>query len=589
MRSAKGLVWLSSTAIWALAGCGARPNAPLLPAQARLVSRSAVVRASVECAASDCTRLGQRYADGQGVTQDFAHAAALYQKGSAAGDARACSLLGVHYQWGRGVTQNLARAASLYERGCQAGDADGCADLGAFYEKGWRVPRDPARAAALYAQSCRQGSASGCMRLGRMHTNQHADASLDYARAIALSKPACDAGGSSACLTLADASKAASARAETGGLAELGLRSSSSPSEPPRDVPGIALLYGQVCNAGNVLGCTGLGALDVADRGEPDAAAPLFTRACDAGDARACTWLGMLYERGFGVAQDVPRALALLARGCDVGDAQGCTDLGAIYDAGEEAPEDALRAFMLFTRGCDGGAETACFNLGMSYLNGAGTARSAERAAERFEQGCDGGEARACTSLAQLFESGEGVARSRDRALAFYRRGCDGQDPAGCESLGNQDDLPEGLGGIAIIEAGIFRAAPHEHEAAAAPDTALGSVNILGTKYPTLVTASSTVPARLGTLFGFGWTIADGPSGQVLPVRTVVTHPRLTNPKTGKSTTVDAWDDTGQVGFPHLAGWSFEAPWELVRGTWTIQVVYRSRTLLEHEFVIVKP
>lgn len=53
-------------------------------------------------------------------------------------------------------------------------------------------------------------------------------------------------------------------------------------------------------------------------------AAPLYQKACDAGDALGCSGIGFSYEVGRGVVKDVARALTLYQKACDGGDTYGC-------------------------------------------------------------------------------------------------------------------------------------------------------------------------------------------------------------------------------------------------------------------------
>ena len=66
------------------------------------------------------------------------------------------------YGTGQGVTQDLARAATLYQQACDGGDMWGCINLGAMYGTGEGVTRDPARAIRLYQQACDGGQKWGC-------------------------------------------------------------------------------------------------------------------------------------------------------------------------------------------------------------------------------------------------------------------------------------------------------------------------------------------------------------------------------------------------------------------------------------------
>ena len=54
------------------------------------------------------------------------------------------------YLLGEGVPQDLARAAALFERACVGGVMVGCTNLGRMYGVGAGVPEDSARASDLY-------------------------------------------------------------------------------------------------------------------------------------------------------------------------------------------------------------------------------------------------------------------------------------------------------------------------------------------------------------------------------------------------------------------------------------------------------
>jgi len=71
-------------------------------------------------------RYRDRYRDGEGIPQDFARVASLYEQACDGGDMRGCTNLGNMYQAGDGITQDLSRAASLYERACDGGWRPAC-------------------------------------------------------------------------------------------------------------------------------------------------------------------------------------------------------------------------------------------------------------------------------------------------------------------------------------------------------------------------------------------------------------------------------------------------------------------------------
>src|SRR3990172_10492991 len=104
--------------------------------------------------AGDCRLLGLRHADGIGVKQDEAAAAAFFR-----------------------------RARDLSQRDCDRGDAEGCMGLAILYQEGWGVPRDRARAIALYQGACDRGRAGARLFLGMAHEQRRERG--DVSRAVA--------------------------------------------------------------------------------------------------------------------------------------------------------------------------------------------------------------------------------------------------------------------------------------------------------------------------------------------------------------------------------------------------------------------
>jgi TonB family protein len=119
------------------------------------------------------------YQNGEGVTQDLARTAGLFQQACDGGMVEGCYNLGVLYHSGEGVTQDLARAIILYQQGCDGGFAQGCSNLGLLYYNGEGVTQDLARAASLFQQACDGGESVGCSNLGVMYAT--ADSLFDLA------------------------------------------------------------------------------------------------------------------------------------------------------------------------------------------------------------------------------------------------------------------------------------------------------------------------------------------------------------------------------------------------------------------------
>ncbi len=101
-----------------------------------------------------------------------------------------------------------------------------------------------------------------------------------------------------------------------------------------------------------------------ADSFDPAEAVGLLTRAAEAGSPEAQFELAKLYERGLGVPQDFPRALALYQQAADQDFADAINDLGFLYYQGELGlTADADAALKLFERAADLRHPQALFNF----------------------------------------------------------------------------------------------------------------------------------------------------------------------------------------------------------------------------------
>ncbi|TVM19345.1 hypothetical protein DPQ33_03015 [Oceanidesulfovibrio indonesiensis] len=94
------------------------------------------------------------------------------------------------------------------------------------------------------------------------------------------------------------------------------------------------------------------------------------------------------------------------------------------------------------------------------------------------------------------------------------------------------------------------------------------------------------VHASLLSRFGFTYMLSGGPAREhVLEI--VIRHPAMENPATGQTLAEQSLEITACPGTPAFAGWSFTSGWELVPGTWTVEVRQRDRKLLEKDFEVV--
>lgn len=114
--------------------------------------------------------LGLRYAQGQGLTQDYVQAADWYRKAAVQGFPMAQLMLGYAYENGQGVQQDFTTAAEWYRKAADLGSPQAEYSLGRLYFKGLGVAVDYAQAAALYRKAAEQGDVDAEARLGDMYS-----------------------------------------------------------------------------------------------------------------------------------------------------------------------------------------------------------------------------------------------------------------------------------------------------------------------------------------------------------------------------------------------------------------------------------
>jgi uncharacterized protein DUF3859 len=122
-------------------------------------------------------------------------------------------------------------------------------------------------------------------------------------------------------------------------------------------------------------------------------------------------------------------------------------------------------------------------------------------------------------------------------------------------------------------------------ERVVALDTAEGSVGEVETNWtPEFLAPPDQVHARLGTSIGIQVRVEGPEFLAIVPLRTRVTHPPIVDPKTGKTTRVDEWDNPMNARYPRFTGWRFDNPWELVSGKWTIALLHQGRVIAKQKF-----
>ena len=155
----------------------------------RRVSKEAVGTLGAE----EAYRRGIRYADGDGVAQDYAMAARAYRTAAEMGHIGAQYNQAYLYEQGLGVAEDAAMAASWYRRAAEQGDSQAQNNLGVLYSTGSGVEKNEAEALRLYGMAAEQENLQAVTNLGSLYL-QGRGTERDFARAMALFRRAAEGG-----------------------------------------------------------------------------------------------------------------------------------------------------------------------------------------------------------------------------------------------------------------------------------------------------------------------------------------------------------------------------------------------------------
>jgi len=308
--------------------------------------------------------LGWLYDQGQGVTQDYAQAAAWYRKAAEQGDASAQFNLGSLYRQGRGVPQDYAQATAWYRRAAEQGLARAQYNLGVAYDNGQGVTQDYAQAATWWHKAAEQGAANAQYNLGLLYDNGQG-VTQDYAQAATWYRKAAEQGVANAQYNLA--------------------------------------LF---CDQG---------------QGVPQdyaQAAVWYRKAAEQGLANAQNNLGLLYHQGQGMPQDYAQAAAWFRKAAEQGLANAQFNLGSLYHQGQGVAQDYAQAAAWYRRAAEQGLATAQSNLGDMYYLGQGVGQDDAEAVAWYRKAADNGSTKAKAILPLLSEKTVIAASSANRGVA---------------------------------------------------------------------------------------------------------------------------------------------------------------------------
>ena len=138
-------------------------------------------------------RLGEFYAKGFGVSQDYAEAVKWYRKAAEQGNAYGRYWLGRSYAEGKGVAQDYAEAVKWFRAAAEQGHAGAQNWLGSCYFNARGLPRDSGEAVKWFRKAAEHGLADAQCNLGLCYHSGHGVAQ-DYGEAVKWFRKAAEQG-----------------------------------------------------------------------------------------------------------------------------------------------------------------------------------------------------------------------------------------------------------------------------------------------------------------------------------------------------------------------------------------------------------
>jgi hypothetical protein len=246
-----------------------------------------------------CGNLASLLHGGAGGTARVAEAPALLEKGCAAGWLLACGDLGYTLVHGDEVPADLERGYRFTRQACDGGYAPSCGESAELLVSGAGVAADAATARTLFDRACTGQSWRYCTELGGAY-EQGVGGAVELPKAEDTYVLACTHGEAQACGRLPWV-------VEAEGDLERAFRLSE-----------------ELCGQGIAPACVWSGTASRKGRGtvvDPKAAERRYDQACDAGEALGCAGLGALYLE----AGRTAKANAALKKACGMGLEVACT------------------------------------------------------------------------------------------------------------------------------------------------------------------------------------------------------------------------------------------------------------------------
>jgi TPR repeat protein len=351
--------------------------------------------------------LAQLYDEGAGVAKDLGQSQRLYFRAGNAGIADAFSYGGELYF--EEDPPNYFQAKSWFEQAVEGGSANGSADLGWLYETGNGVNKDENKALSLFNKAAKRGSAEGMYRMGVAYHDglgvqkDRAAACQWFVRAATSDHPDAEqeAGfcyyNGTGVVQNHETAFQWFAKAGQAGLVDAEILTADMLERGDgwgQDSAYAVMWYQAAAAQGNAYAMTELGAHLRLGKGiawNEAEAMRWFTKAAQKGYVPAETSLAVGFENGLGQGsgqgrQDYQQAAYWYNQAANQDDGYAQLNLGVMYEKGWGVPQNLERAKQLYARAA-GSSDAAIAKLGSDYFSDVPASAPPERTPQRSVAG----------------------------------------------------------------------------------------------------------------------------------------------------------------------------------------------------------
>lgn len=103
------------------------------------------------------------------------------------------------------------------------------------------------------------------------------------------------------------------------------------------------------------------------------------------------------------------------------------------------------------------------------------------------------------------------------------------------------------------------------------------------------VQQTTDIPGKVGTNFGFQYSLNSTPKGQKVAIRSIIRFPEpgLVHPSTERVYRESVESKYIRIGEPSLHGYGFDEAWEIVPGDWSFEIWHGDARLIRKTFRVV--